>query len=161
MKKQITLVSLAVVALSVSAYGTSILLGTPGEGDSGGEAATADAWSAGPPTAVTLSADNEAYAHFSIHMGEPYMQRGKVLRAVSAASYVTVAERWQSSMTHSLEAVDASGADPILMASDYDLLPDNGGAAFNIWIHPGAGFTWGTVDNATQLEFNPECTREH
>jgi len=117
---------------------------------------------------VVLSSEDEAILHNSflasaVLFGEnPLKPNGKCLqRVISLASYVTVKEEWETTLSHCLLAVDAMRSSEVVFSIGYDFWPKPGGSEFNIVAAPKLGLTWGKVKDINDLQFLTKLTSKH
>lgn len=118
---------------------------------------------------VVLSAPDNAVLHLSFFASDLFVsvgteskgRSGGVKRVISFAGYATVGDDWQTVLTHLFETLDASSTQSLLFSTGYSLSPNPGWADYNVAITPKPSFTWGTVRDADDMDFEPKLTAVH
>jgi len=98
---------------------------------------------------VVLSGDDAAVLHNSFFASDV---RGAE-RTVSIASYVTVEEEWEWTLSHCHRTLAARGTEVVTFTIGYDSLDGTGPIEFEVDVTPVSGRTWGTVAGADDLSF--------
>ncbi len=105
---------------------------------------------------VVLSNQDEAVLHNTFFASDVFSGTNLLTgapvpsaRVISLASVVLVEEKWEPSIWHVFETVDARGAEDIFIEADYT------GANYLVTVHPVSGIKWGTVSDIDDLEFVP------
>jgi hypothetical protein len=91
---------------------------------------------------------NTSFMASGIFRGTEKISQGSNLyRVVSFASFLTIAEVWQPTMSHSFDTVDALTAQGVLIQTGY------AGKGFEITVVPMSGTNWMNVRDINDLQF--------
>lgn len=74
-------------------------------------------------------------------------------RVVSLACIVAVQEKWEETLFHGMNSVDALGSEEIPIWIGYETSPDSGSHDYEIKVSPVVGKSWGQVRDVDDLHF--------